>query len=175
MSLRKTGKFPPYREDFEAFLARESPATTAAGLPGGAPGKDRLMRRSSRSRNAGALAALVLTAVLAAPAGAAPRSFAGGQQAQMRLTVAFCSAAFDWLVQWLLTGNWGSRPAAREGTSTLGAPQNEGCIADPSGRCAGRTSPGEAGCIADPNGRCVGETTFSENGCGLDPNGHCNG
>jgi hypothetical protein len=51
----------------------------------------------------------------------------------------------------------------------------EGCMIDPSGRCAPEeaTTPSDIGCGIDPDGRCApaAATTSSEIGCGIDPNG----
>jgi hypothetical protein len=62
----------------------------------------------------------------------------------------------------------------------------EGCMLDPSGRCATHTTQapalrslrGETGCMLDPSGRCLTGTTqvqqpSTDSGCMLDPNGRC--
>jgi hypothetical protein len=76
------------------------------------------------------------------------------------------------LLSWdLLAGVWSSL------TSTW---TDNGCEADPSGRCLPRQDVAPAtnnGCSADPDGRrCLAHqasTATADNGCSLDPNGRC--
>ena len=61
-------------------------------------------------------------------------------------------------------------------SSLWGQPAQEGCGADPSGRCLPQPQPTlDRGCGADPNGRCLPQPqpTLDE-GCGADPDGRCN-
>ena len=61
-------------------------------------------------------------------------------------------------------------------SSLWGQPAQEGCGADPDGRCLPQIQPTvDGGCGLDPSGRCQPQPQPTlDGGCGADPDGQCN-